>query len=231
MENAFRRLKVSNIFAEAHGVNQWVCDEVYNETKSLFLPQEEVLYENLDPVILDIVHELLNRSREDDCGAEIGAILAYKRDGAIDVEFVTSGNPHNIYDYHNDEALEKLLNRADKDSIERMQYYHTHPKVGLAAMTLSMQDISETNRLQNFLLEKGVVCPLDMHAIPFDLASRGEFEIQEKPPLGSSPFDENGNRIRKIEAKPKVELKSRYIEVIPRLVRATLNPEQVVPEL
>lgn len=232
MKNTDQKSSVSNIFAQASGTNDWSPEKIYDLSESLCLSQDEILYESLDPVISKIIYELLNKSGQDGYGPEVGVILAYMQDGSIDTEFMSSDDREMIYSHHNDEALEQLLSRVEPENIERVQYYHTHGKGGLMSMTLSRMDVTETNRLQNTLLSKGIVCPFDMHAIPVELAYHGQFEVLGKPPLGPLPYDEDGNWIEASKRKPPPpEEKPTYIEIVPKILRTTLHPEQVIPDI
>lgn len=222
-----RNIEILNVFAEAVQSNEWVPSVVYDFSETLKLQQNEILYEKLDPYIHDLIHHLLRESGEGGYGAEVGAILVYLSNKTVDLEFVTSNRRDGIDDTDNDIALDKLLDRVDGQAIERVQYYHTHPKGGILSMTLSQADVTETNRLQQRLQNSGIFCPLDMHAIPFELSYNGMFEIFTKPPLGKPPFDENGNYIKR-ESVAILESPSTYKAIVPRVVRVTLNPEQAL---
>ncbi|MGH1375469.1 MAG: hypothetical protein ACRBCK_03885 [Alphaproteobacteria bacterium] len=220
-------IPVSQIFADAVDENEWVPNHVSNTDGTLTLKQDEVLYENLSPQIIELIHDAFEKSGEDGYGPEHGFVLAYMNDGTIDFETLTSHAKGMIYDTDNDIALDALLDRVEQSSIQRMQYYHTHPSGSGLSMTLSRQDIGETQRLQERLSDLGINCPLDMHAMPYDLAYDTDYEQAVKPPLGAPPFDENGNFCPEMISKESTEpLPPTLIPVVPRIMRATLESEE-----
>ena len=79
-----------------------------------------------------------------------------------------------------DRALFQLLQNKNDGEIERLQFYHTHPR-SPAALNLSSLDVTEAIRVQKVMNDAEIKAPFDMHAMPYDIAFLGEYEKHQKP--------------------------------------------------
>ena len=97
---------------------------------------------------------------------------------------ITSHSPNVIQGSDILAGLEELLVSVKSSNILRVQFFRTHP-IEPMARSISRQDMDFSLEIQAFLKQKGVIVPLDMHAMPVAFAF-GEIERHELPPIGSS---------------------------------------------
>ncbi len=168
--------------------NKWVYPSVRNLDNSRSFPQVEVLYVNLHPQIKEWVQKAIKDSVEGPNNngqeREVGFFVIVGTDGQMRIEPVTSNNYDFIFTADINRAIDQVLKNSKNLNIQRVQFYHTHPKNQIMGRSISQGDMSEAMRLQEMVRSiTGQNVPFDMHAMPLDFAFNGtvEYAMEQFP--------------------------------------------------